>query len=774
MKRPTQLFGPDKAKRTLDGRWKLLLWAMLISLVCGAIDFGEPIEKTMRNVRNTLRSQPASGDIVVVGIDDKSLAEVGQWPWPRRYHAKMLDTLLAKGARRVFFDYMLVGRSTPQDDTALATSLAKAEGRAVLPARFNDDLVTGKRTYTLPLPDFARKATLANINVNRDPWGEVWSLPYATDLLGRSFPSFGAMLANRQGVQDKSFPIDYSTRFRSVPHYSAIDVINNVISSRALAGKDVVIGLSSDRLGDVYSIPGQYVAPGVYVQVLAAETLKRGTPATYSWIWAFLGSLVVTASYVFGTRRLLPKLVIPLGLAMLAVPLVLEAKLIFVDTVPALLLFGIVVSRRGWRRMKERSAATNVISGLPNLNALKRGYQGPSTQSPLIAVRVRNYSEIAATLPPSDEKILITEITRRLELGAGGSTLFQGEEGVFLWLARPGNMTGLGDEIEGLHAILTGPVAVGNRSVDLTVSFGVDHNCERDLSNRIGSALLACDEAAAENHKWKSYDPERLRDAEWRLSLLGRLDSAIDNGEIWVAYQPKLDVRTGRIVGAEALARWLHPEKGPIAPDEFIQAAEQHNRIEKLTVFVLQDAIKAAAAINARGTPFSIAVNLSARVLDSPLLCPLIEELLASHSLPPEMLIVEVTESAAILGDGHSVTMLDTLRNWGVGVSIDDYGTGFSTLEYLRAIPATEIKIDRSFVSAMDRSQSDRLMVASTIQLAHSLGRTVVAEGVETQSALTLLGEMGCDVAQGYFIGRPMKLVGLSRLLIGEQRLYAA
>jgi EAL domain-containing protein (putative c-di-GMP-specific phosphodiesterase class I) len=242
----------------------------------------------------------------------------------------------------------------------------------------------------------------------------------------------------------------------------------------------------------------------------------------------------------------------------------------------------------------------------------------------------------------------------------------------------------------------------------------------------------------------------------WRLSLLGQLDAAIDNGEVWVAYQPQLDLGRQRILGAEALARWTHPTKGPISPVEFIAAAEQQGRIGKLTDFVLDRAIATAAAINRRGLQFTVAVNISARLMSDKGLVDRVQRLLRAHGLAPERLTLELTETEALQSSTSGPAVLEALRAAGIRIAIDDYGTGLSTLEYLRKVPANEIKIDQTFVKAMRHNRSDLIMVESTIALAHSLDRTVVAEGVEDRALLEQLAELKCDVAQGYAIGRPM------------------
>ncbi|WP_246450571.1 EAL domain-containing protein [Sphingomonas rhizophila] len=234
---------------------------------------------------------------------------------------------------------------------------------------------------------------------------------------------------------------------------------------------------------------------------------------------------------------------------------------------------------------------------------------------------------------------------------------------------------------------------------------------------------------------------------------------------MWVAYQPQLELATGRIRGAEALARWTHPEKGPISPHEFISAAEQHGRIDRLTLFMLEQAIKSAAQINRSGHDFNMSVNLSARTLSRRTLPDEVREMLTEYRLDASRLTLELTETAALANDGSDLDPLLRLRDLGVAISIDDYGTGLSTLDYLKKVPAREIKIDQGFIKSMNDTRSDLVMVKSTIALAHSLGRVVVAEGVENRETLDALIGLNCDYAQGYLIGRPTSYDGLLRRL---------
>ena len=375
-------------------------------------------------------------------------------------------------------------------------------------------------------------------------------------------------------------------------------------------------------------------------------------------------------------------------------------------------------------------------------------------------------------MPGESERQLIEQVVGRLSVGAADRLFYHGDNGILAWFEEP--RLPFGNHIDALYSLFRNPVRVGGLAIDLAISFGVEIGSGRSLGNRLGSALMAADEAAHDGLKWKFHDPESLQDASWKLSILSQLDSAIDKGEVWVAYQPKLDLASRQIIGAEALARWTHPEKGPIAASEFVAAAEQHDRIGKLTDFVLEKAVAAAASINRNGRDFDIAVNLSARLLADRGFTLRLSALLARHSLEARHLTLELTETAALIGSGEAVEMLGRLRELGVNISIDDYGTGLSTLEYLKKIPAAEIKIDQSFVKAMGDNRSDRVMVQSTIALAHSLGRRVVAEGVEQAEILEALTEMKCDFAQGFIIGRPMSIESLvKRMTVEAKRVVA-
>ena len=747
--------------------WRTLLWIAIAGVIFGVLGLGEIGEDVLRSGRNSLHWHKASGDIVVVKIDNESLREVGRWPWPRRVYAPLLDRLNEAGAKRVFFDIQFYGPTSAADDDALAQALERsgnvvlALGRAAGP-----NGVDAVGPSVRPLAKFAKHAKLGAILTSYNYQNSITRIPYSVSAEGEEVPSFSALLSGRFGRVGDSFRPDYSIDPHSIPSISARNVLRGDFDPKLVTGKDVIVGAHSDVIGDLSFVPGTGLIPGALVHVIGAETLKSGSPVDGGWLPLFLASLAVAGYFLLGRveRHQIP-IMGAAFIALLIGPAALESRLVYLDVTPALFVLLATTGILLRRRFRQRGLV-HEVSGLPNLAALKSSRS--ARDKALIVARVLNYAEIAAALPTSSERELVEQIVARMSVGDRGRTLYQGDDGIFAWFDDPGKP--FGHHLEALHALFRTPVRVGGMAIDLSVSFGVEIGSSRSIANRLGSALLAAEQAGHDGLKWKYHDPDSLQDASWKLSMLSQLDEAVDRGEVWVAYQPKVDLKTRKIIGAEALARWTHPEKGPIAAAEFVAAAEQNDRIGKLTTFVLDRALAAAAQLSKGGRDFDMSVNLSGRLLGDKALVGRIAILLERHGLDPSRLTLELTETAAIAGSGEALDMLTQLRELGVNISIDDYGTGLSTLEYLKRVPAGEIKIDQSFVRGMVDNRSERLMVSSTIALAHSLGRRIVAEGVETREALELLAEMECDIAQGFITGRPMTLDALRRRLASERR----
>ena len=253
-----------------------------------------------------------------------------------------------------------------------------------------------------------------------------------------------------------------------------------------------------------------------------------------------------------------------------------------------------------------------------------------------------------------------------------------------------------------------------------------------------------------------TYAPELDHSSAVRLMLATELRHAIGSGEIHVYYQPKVDIERGTVVGAEALARWLHPVHGVIGPDEFIGVAERTGLIGDLTTYVLRQALAEWRVWHAAGVDLSVSVNVSARSVRDLDLPDVVTSLLAESGVEPDRLILEITETAIMADPDLARSRLGRLRSLGVRISLDDYGTGVASLAQLKRLPLDELKIDRSFITHMTSGSSDAVIAASTIDLAHRLGFAVVAEGIETVEVVDQLRQLGCGIGQGYLYSRPL------------------
>jgi diguanylate cyclase len=257
---------------------------------------------------------------------------------------------------------------------------------------------------------------------------------------------------------------------------------------------------------------------------------------------------------------------------------------------------------------------------------------------------------------------------------------------------------------------------------------------------------------------YEFYDEEQHehRHDAGRLALIGELRRAMDEAELVLHYQPKVDLRTGKAKGVEALARWHHPERGLLSPDEFIPLAERSNLLRPMTLYLLDTALRQCNAWRSRGIEISVAVNLSMQNMLDLRLPNDLARLLTSWRLPAGSLELEITESTIMADHRRATTILTRLSKMGVRLSIDDFGTGYSSLAYLQELPVDAIKIDKSFVMDMGTDEGNATIVQSTVDLGHNLHLEVVAEGVESQESYNKLAELGCDYAQGYFLSKPL------------------
>jgi diguanylate cyclase (GGDEF)-like protein len=411
-------------------------------------------------------------------------------------------------------------------------------------------------------------------------------------------------------------------------------------------------------------------------------------------------------------------------------------------------------------------ALTDDLTGLANRRALNAhlatriDYAGSQrTSLGLVVFSLDRFKELNDTLGHQAGDALLQQIEPRVEDALGGDdALLARMEGPEFALVLPGERDDVLRTVAALRAALERPFDLHDTSVLVEAAAGVamypEHAEEPGLL--LQKADLALQDAAASRSGTAVYAPENDRTSRESLELLAELPRAIAQRELVVFYQPKASLETGRVVSVEALVRWQHPERGLLGPFAFLPMAEQTGLIKPLTSAVLDASLAQCARWAAEGIDLAVSVNLSVLNLIDHGLPGDLAVLLDRHAVPAAKLELEITESILMADPVRAMQVLDELRELGVGLSLDDFGTGYSSLAYLKSLAVDELKIDKSFVMHMDTDDGDAVIVRSTVDLGHNLGLRVVAEGVETPEAWERLRDMGCDLAQGYLLTKPL------------------
>jgi diguanylate cyclase (GGDEF)-like protein len=395
------------------------------------------------------------------------------------------------------------------------------------------------------------------------------------------------------------------------------------------------------------------------------------------------------------------------------------------------------------------------LTALPNRARFNELIADLRTPSAVLLLDLDRFKEINDAVGHQYGDRLLLSVARRIneEVGHHGIVARLGgdEFGVLL------PQTGSGDAVHCAVALLAAieqPFEIGELELEITASIGVAVALgdAPDAGRLMQQADVAMYSAKASHSGWEVYSPERDHYSPQRLALAGELRRAIECGDLEVRYQPKAELGTGAVRGVEALVRWRHPRHGDLRPDQFVPVAETAGLIRPLTFMVLDHAVREVRELQSLGYDLEVAVNLSVRSVLDVNLPDQIAQVLLAHDMPAARLTLEITEGSVMADPSRTIGILRRLAQLGATISVDDFGTGYSSLSYLKRLPATEVKIDRSFVAGMLTNDSDAAIVRSTVDLSRNLGLRAVAEGVEDEATWTALAELGCDLAQGFFI----------------------
>jgi diguanylate cyclase (GGDEF)-like protein len=412
-----------------------------------------------------------------------------------------------------------------------------------------------------------------------------------------------------------------------------------------------------------------------------------------------------------------------------------------------------------------RQALTDELTGLGNRRDLFEAGEDqlqtvrPGERIVLLLLDLDNFKLVNDTLGHQCGDELLREAARRLARDVMRPDLvirLGGDE--FALLVRLGADGDARRIAERVLDHLAKPVVVAGVEIRMQASAGiaVSHGSGLTIVELLRRADVAMYAAKAVGKRLESYDASLDEANHARLETVGELPAAFLEGQFILHYQPKIAIDTGNTFGAEALVRWQHPTRGLLYPDAFLEIVEQSGSMGRLTQVVLELAVEQLATWHSAGVPVRVAVNLSASDLLDAELPERIMRLLSAHSVPVNALELEITESVLMTDPGRACALLNELHGLGLRIAVDDYGTGYCSLAYLRDLPIDELKIDRSFIAALTQDPRSGAIVSSTIELAHALNFSVVAEGVEDASTLDVLEACGCDSVQGFYFSRPL------------------
>jgi diguanylate cyclase (GGDEF)-like protein len=460
----------------------------------------------------------------------------------------------------------------------------------------------------------------------------------------------------------------------------------------------------------------------------------------------------------------------------LAMPLIFAALIIIWVAIWTTMFIAALLEKLSAQKDKlQHQAMHDALTSLPNRTLMQDRLQvamhtadRQRTELALLAIDLNRFKEINDTLGHHCGDLLLIEVAKRLELGLRKSdsvARLGGDE--FAIILNHVEAEDVKAIVEKLTRLIEEVMEIEGNKLFISASIGSaifpTHSREMDtLLQYADVAMYAAKKACV---KYASYSADLEEGSREKLILSNDLRNAVQAGQLSVNYQPKINIRTGAVIGTEALIRWKHPTLGFVGPDRFIPIAEQTGLMRPLTEFVLDTALQDLRRLSDQGYTTSMAINLSAVSLQDPELESLLLNAAGKWGAQPSQVVLEITETAVMDKTVHAMEVLQSLDKLGFKISMDDFGTGYSSLVNLRRLPIQELKVDRTFVMNMLTNEEDATIVRTIIDLGHSLGKKVVAEGVESETVLQALAELGCDIAQGYHISRPVPFETLANWL---------
>lgn len=739
--------------------------AILLAVVVAATTILRPLDITVWSLQAKLFDHSPTAEFVFVEVEKGPDSQATSTE--NRLLLRTIRRLENAGVSRIFIDMPIRRSNSLSVDAELRSELVRLADKVVLTRAVRRDFPESQQVKRND-PFFARGMQIVSNDYRTDFIGYVWGIEPSYSDGEIELPSLWNALAADSRSRSAIFP-DYSTNLDLVPRYK-LEELRRVVASGdgRFAGTTVVLGPSEGDARAV-KVPERGLVPSSLVHLIAAETAARGVGTFIGWIpvaGAFGLSLLI-GLIVFRQNRS-RRLFYLVWLVSLFIFFVVTAKLgvraLFAETISLAVVYA---SCRAIVTFKRRHLFLEPRSKLPNFVALQRDLSDDQMDrtTAIVVAKIARLDAIFATLTPVDQGRYLRQLASRLALGDAGSRIYYDGGKYFAFAVSSEKYQDLQGHLEGLRAVASQSITVSHRVLDVSMTIGVDRSSDKSVSSRLSSAIAAADQAREAYRPVFVISDFAADSEEWDYSLQARLESALSEDRISIKLQPQADLRSGRIVGVEALARWVDEERGEISPARFILQCERVGRLDDLTKRVLLKSLRAAETLRSYEHEPKVSINVSAIQFVDSRIADLIEMNLATHSADPAKLTIEVTETARIEDFSAARAVFEQIKRLGVSFSMDDFGVASANLEAMFELPFDEIKIDQLFVQQIHHSRTARAIVSNVARLASDAGLTSVAEGIEDRETFALLREMGCDLGQGYYIARPVTVSEVQEML---------
>ncbi len=774
---PASRFGARRTIRMAAGLQGLILAGLLLAAVSFS-SVATSLDSGLAAIRMDVLKRQPSGNVTIVKIDPASLNAAGDWPWPRERYAGALSNLNAAGAGMIAFDVDFSARSTPEGDAALKAAIDENPGWIVLPVFLQRDY----EHKNSPFGQIGESAILGSVNIELSSDGRARTYRRGYIFGNAYYPTLGGLLAGAEPGDVRNFQLDYGIEFEKIDTISFDDVLNGRFDKSLVENRNILIGATATELGDLVSTPHAAAVPGVYIHALGYESLLQGRALVSPPMWmSFAAGLLVLIGGVWMslTRKLALNIAAQAGIAFAAVLVSFVLQAIYpisISIAPVLFAtawnVGHAIRRLYHRKetqlIEQKSAYLKHMvrhdseTGLPNRIALledlsqSRGTDRATTIV-LIVFGIDRFRELRGAFGYANADDLVRKLSDYLKQRKVADEAYRLDRStVAVWVVAESEHQ-IEAKIAELQALSTLPVVIAGQTVNLSIRAGVsmigagNEQAELELEN----AVLALDQARIRSKTVVHWEPASSEDPKLKLAMLNDIITGIDRNEFEVVYQPKYSVHEGEFTDLEALIRWNHRRFGFIPPSSFIATAEETGAIDPLTLWVAGQVIRDQAYMRSIGVDVAIAINVSGKSICDLEFCDRLLKLITSTNA---RISIEITETAVIEHPELAIQGIERFQKSGVRLSIDDYGAGQSSLVYLKTLEAHELKLDRSMILDVTSSQRDRLILKSTIDLAHALDMEVVCEGVEDEATFKALEALGFDKFQGFYFARPMSL----------------